>query len=144
MYLGSWTVLQDGRPVHPCFRWTQNLSAQYDGRMTTEGFPDARDVALMKALKGALTESDYVVESMAAEVGISKESLGRYLRSEREMGTATFGRICEALGVTPAEMFARAERVLERTSVVTEPGVPTREPARPSSSEPRHPRAQRR
>ena len=85
--------------------------------MTTEGFPDAEDRALMTALKGAISESSYVVETMAAEVGISKESLGRYLRSEREMGVRTFARICQALGMTRAEMYDRAERVLLRAGV---------------------------
>lgn len=85
----------------------------------------------MKALKGALTESDYVVETMAAAIGISKESLGRYLRVEREMGTATFARICDVLGVTPAEMFERAERLMLRSSVSTSvsPGTASRRAA---------------
>ena len=92
--------------------------------MATEGFPSSRDRALMLALKGALTESGYVVETMAAEVGISKESLGRYLRFEREMGTGTFARICAALAITPAEMFDRAESLFARSlEVVTTPTV---------------------
>jgi transcriptional regulator with XRE-family HTH domain len=99
------------------------LSSQYGGNMATEGFPSARDRALMLALKGALTESGYVVETMAAEVGISKESLGRYLRFEREMGTATFARICAALAITPAEMFDRAAALHARTLEVTAPHV---------------------
>jgi len=95
--------------------------------MATEGFPNAYDRALMAALKGALTEGGYVVETMAAEVQISKESLGRYLRCEREMGTGTFARICYVLGVTPAEMYARAERVLLRSSISksVSPGTPS-------------------
>lgn len=94
----------------------------------------------MKALKGALTERGFVVETMAASVGISKESLGRYFRCEREMGTSAFARICQVLRITPAEMFERAERLVSM-DVVIEPGVPVDESAHSPASDERPPHA---
>jgi DNA-binding phage protein len=110
------------------------LVRSYDRRMTTSGFPDARDRALMSALKGAIKESGYVVETLATEVEISKESLGRYLRAEREMGVATFARICRALNIPETEMFERAESVMLRATTSTSITPGTQSPSAANGS----------
>lgn len=52
--------------------------------------PSAFDTALMAVLKGALREHGYSVERMAATIGITETTLGRYLRGQREMGVGAF------------------------------------------------------
>lgn len=79
-----------------------------------EWTPSPFERALMAALRGVLAERGYTVERAASEMGISRNSLGMYLRLEREMGLGALTTLCAVLRVDRTALVARAEASVEQ------------------------------
>lgn len=68
--------------------------------------------AIAKELDLALTEAGITNRRLSENSGINYQSIGRYIRGEREIGTATFLNICRHIPVDPALIWERAEKRL--------------------------------
>lgn len=72
----------------------------------TEGF----EAALIATIKAEMAARGLTQAELAAEIEISREAMGRYLRGTRVIPTDVYFRMGEAFGFGPSELMARAEK----------------------------------
>lgn len=53
-----------------------------------------------------LATRDWTQKDLAEKVGITRETLGRYLKGQRDMPMPTFYAIAEAFGYSPRELMS--------------------------------------
>lgn len=80
--------------------------------MTTQEMELQRAIAV--EVKMELVSRDWTQADLAARAGVSRESMNRYMRNKVGMPVTTFGAICQALGVGPAEIMARAMKRIDK------------------------------
>lgn len=73
-----------------------------------EPTPEQWTAAIAMELTLAQKEAGITNVRLSQDTGIVYQSLGRYLRGDREMGNSTFIVLCRGLGVSPADIWKRA------------------------------------
>lgn len=75
--------------------------------------------ALSTEIRMGLVSKGWNQQDLAEMVGITRESMSRYLSGKKSMPMPTFFRVADAFGVSPRELMYRAElRVEEEGSTV--------------------------
>lgn len=75
--------------------------------MTTHA--ERLELALSKQIAIELAEREMTQKDLAEAVGIGRPAMNHYLNGHKSMPMPTFIRVAEALGLTPRELWARAE-----------------------------------
>lgn len=75
---------------------------------TDEPGKDPYTAAIAKQLQVELKEAGVTQKRVADETGIKYQTLGRYLRGERDMSVGTLGAITSVIGVLPETVWEKA------------------------------------
>ena len=70
------------------------------------------DVALARAIQARMAERQMNQTQLEMETGVSRSTLA-WLIKDGIGHLETFGRVCRALGIQPAQLLARADRLRE-------------------------------
>lgn len=73
-------------------------------------------LALGVAIEGEMVMAMMTRDELAAELGISPETLGRHIRGEQEPTLARLRAVAKALDTTPQQLLTRADVVAGRMS----------------------------
>lgn len=71
--------------------------------------PTPLEVAIGHQIKVDLAEREWTQQELADKVGITRETLGNYMKGHRQMPMAVFSSIAKAFECSPREFMARAE-----------------------------------
>ena len=86
--------------------------------MSTHGRDLQRSIAA--AVNAELGGRGWTRKYLAAQAGITEQTMERIMNLKRDMDVAQLGSIADALGVTTEHLMAEARRWRERTSVPTD------------------------
>jgi transcriptional regulator with XRE-family HTH domain len=68
-------------------------------------------VALGQAIRELRSERGWSQEELSLHSGVHRNYIGGLERAERRPSVETVGKLADALGVKPSEVFQRAERL---------------------------------
>ena len=74
--------------------------------------PDPLVVALGRAIRELRSERDWSQEELSLRSGVHRNYIGGLERAERRPSVETVGKLADALGIKPSQVFKRAERYL--------------------------------
>lgn len=67
---------------------------------------------IAQQLRAERAAAGYTYKELASRAGLTEQSVTRYLTEKREVNGGVLGALCDALGITPQELLARAvERI---------------------------------
>lgn len=75
--------------------------------MTTHA--ERLEAALSSQIKIMLAEREWTQKDLAEAVGIGRPAMNHYLKGHKSMPMPTFIRVAEVLGLTPHDLWERAE-----------------------------------
>lgn len=70
--------------------------------------------AIAAVLRGELAARQVAAATVAESIGVSLQSMHRYMRGERDISAAHLLQALAALGVDPGDFMARVEREVSR------------------------------
>lgn len=74
--------------------------------------PNPLLVALGQAVRELRAERGWSQEELSLHSGVHRNYIGGLERAERRPSVETMGKLADALGVKPSEVFKRAERLM--------------------------------
>ena len=72
-------------------------------------YAERLEAALSTQIKMELAEREMTQKDLAEAVGVGRPAMNHYLKGHKSMPMPTFIRVAESLGITPQELWARAE-----------------------------------
>src|SRR5437868_4626624 len=81
--------------------------------------PNALNEATARVLAGVVRRTNIPTATLAADIGVARESVSRYLNGRREIPASLLLAVCRHSGISATEIMSDIERELARGTIVT-------------------------